>query len=414
MIEGNVQAPSMRGRIRWVILAMLFLSTVINYVDRQTLSILAPTIQADLGMTDRDYAGVVQAFLAAYTLAYLFGGWLTDRLGARVGLAVFVIWWSAANFVTGLAHSATQLGAARFALGLGEAGNYTAAPKTVSERFPAHERGFAVGVYTAGAMVGATISPPLIGWLALRHGWRAAFMATGALGLFWVVGWLWVHRWAPPTKVGAETPAERWAWVAMLRQRPTWGLALARMVTDPVWYFYLFWFPKYMIDDRGMTLLQMVQIAWVVYLAADLGAVLGGLGSGRLVRRGMPPWKSRLMLMACAAVLAPVGAVIAFGPSISATFVVAALVAFAHLVFLGNLTTLAVDIFPSRHIATLFGIIAAGSGLGGLLSTKLVGELASTQSYDTAFLLMAGLHPLGWLIAWWAVRRPLVQPTVRT
>jgi ACS family hexuronate transporter-like MFS transporter len=406
MIEGNARTPSTRSRIRWVILALLFLSTVINYVDRQTLSILASTIQADLGMSDRDYAGVVQAFLIAYTLAYLLGGWLTDRLGARVGLAVFVAWWSVANFVTGLAHSAMQLGAARFALGLGEAGNYTAAPKTVSERFAPHERGFAVGVYTAGAMVGATISPPLIGWLALTYGWRAAFMATGAVGLVWVVAWLWVHRWTPPAaSTGEFSRGERWAWVSMLRQRPVWGLALARMVTDPVWYFYLFWFPKYMMDDRGLSLLRMAQVAWVVYLAADLGSVLGGFASGRLVRRGMPPWKARLVLMAVAAVLAPIGALIASRPEVGATFALAMVVAFAHLAFLTNLTTLAVDIFPARHVATLFGIIAAGSGLGGLLSTRLVGELASAQSYGTVFLLMAGLHPLGWLIARWAVRR---------
>lgn len=399
---------SLRSKARWGILAFLFLSTVLNYVDRQTLSILAPIVQVDLGIDDRGYATIVQLFLIAYTLAHLGAGWLTDKLGPKLGLALFVGWWSLANMLTGLAQSAMQLGAARFALGLGEAGNYTAAPKTVSERFPAHERGFAVGVYTAGAMVGATISPPLIGWLAVAHGWRAAFMATGALGFAWIIGWWLVHRGAP---VVADAPAgeeggAKTRWVSLLRQRPVWGLALARMFTDPVWYFYLFWFPKYMIDDRGMSLLQMAQVAWIVYLAADLGSLLGGWASGRLVRRGIAPARSRLWLMAGAALLAPAGATIAGGPSIPLTFAFAALVAFAHLVFLTNLTTLAVDTFPRRHVATIFGIIAAGSGLGGMLSTKLIGELASTQSYGTVFLAMALMHPIGWLLAWWAVRRP--------
>ncbi|MEZ0469877.1 MFS transporter [Luteimonas salinilitoris] len=400
-------ASPLRSRMRWAILALLFLSTVINYVDRQTLSILASTIQADLGMSDLDYAAVVQLFLVAYTIAHLGAGWLTDRLGPKLGLALFVCWWSTANLVTGFAQSAMQLGAARFALGLGEAGNYTAAPKTVAERFPAHERGFAVGVYTAGAMVGATIAPPLIGWLALAHGWRAAFFATGALGFVWVVGWWLVHHWSPPVQAPRAAEAGgRWGWIPLLRQRPVWGLALARMITDPVWYFYLFWFPKYMIDDRGLTLMQMAQVAWVVYLAADLGSIGGGVASGRLVRRGMAPARSRLWLMGIAALLAPIGATIAGEPSIATTFALAALVACAHLVFLTNITTLAVDTFPSRHVATIFGIIAAGSGLGGMLSTRVVGEFANEQSYGPLFLMMALLHPLGWLVAWWAVRKP--------
>lgn len=397
-----------RSRTRWLILAFLFLSTVLNYVDRQTLSILAPVVQADLGIDDRGYATIVQLFLIAYTLAHIGAGWLTDRLGTKLGLALFVGWWSLANMLTGLAQNAFQLGAARFALGLGEAGNYTAAPKIVSERFPAQERGLAVGVYTAGAMVGATISPPLIAWLAYAYGWRAAFVATGALGFVWIAGWWTIHRWLPPVEAAPDAGAVaegRRGWLRLLRQRPVWGLALARMITDPVWYFYLFWFPKYMIDDRSMTLLQMAQVAWIVYLAADFGSLVGGYASGRLVRRGFSPVSSRLWLMGCAALLAPAGAVIAGDPSISMTFVIAALVACAHLMFMTNLTTLAVDIFPQRHVATIFGIIAAGSGLGGMLSTRLVGEFASARDYGTVFLVMAALHPLGWLLAWWAVRR---------
>ena len=388
------------GRIRWAILALLFLSTVLNYVDRQTLSILATTVQADLHISDTGYAGIVQLFLIAYTLAYLGVGWVTDRLGPKLALALFVAWWSAANMLTGLVHSATQLGAARFLLGLGEAGNYVAAPKTVAERFPRQERGFAVGVYTAGAMVGATVAPPLIGWLALSHGWRAAFLATGGLGFAWLILWLLVYRGkAPAPEAEAGETGEAWPLRRVLAHRAVWGLALARTLTDPVWYFYLFWFPKYLIDARGLTLLTVAATAWIVYLAADGGSILGGVASGRLVRRGTAAPVARLRLMGVAAALAPVGGLIALQPAVPFTYALVAIVAFAHMAFLVNLTTLAVDIFPQRQIGTIFGLIAAGSGLGGILSTGIVGQVAEGKDYAPLFVAMAVLHPLGWALA---------------
>ncbi|MGB9606887.1 MAG: MFS transporter, partial [Bryobacteraceae bacterium] len=194
--------------LRWWITGLLFASTVINYVDRQTLSILARTIQNELGMSELDYAHVVQAFLLAYTVAYLLAGRITDWLGARLSLALFLGWWSLADLLTGLARSAFSLGVLRFLLGLGEAGNYTAAPKAVSEWFLPRERALAVGIYTAGAMVGATISPPLISWLGGAFGWRMAFVATGAMGLLWLIPWLWLYRepWRHP-RISAEEAA---------------------------------------------------------------------------------------------------------------------------------------------------------------------------------------------------------------
>lgn len=393
------------ARIRWAILALLFVSTVLNYVDRQTLSILATTIQADLGMSDTGYAGVVQLFLIAYTIAYLGVGWITDKLGPKLALAGFVAWWSIANMLTGLVQSAGQLGAARFALGLGEAGNYVAAPKTVSERFPAQERGFAVGVYTAGAMVGATIAPPLIGWLALTYGWRAAFLVTGGLGFVWIAAWLLVFRKAPRVEASEDAAEPKWPLRRILSDRAVWGLALARTFTDPVWYFYLFWFPKYLIDARGMTLLGVAATAWLVYLAADVGSIFGGGASGRLVKRGVAAPDARIRLMGAAACIAPIGALIAIQPGIPFTYVLAALVALAHMTFLVNLTTLAVDIFPQRQVGAIFGLIAAGSGLGGIASTWVVGQFAEGRDYAPLFLAMAALHPIGWLIARFATAR---------
>jgi ACS family hexuronate transporter-like MFS transporter len=388
--------------MRWAILALLFASTVLNYVDRQTLSILAPMVQRDLHISDIGYAHIVQFFLIAYTFAYLGAGWVTDRLGTRLSLALFVGWWSLANMATGLVRSAAELGGARAMLGLGEAGNYTAGPKAVSEHFPPRERGFAFGTYTAGAMVGATISPPLIGWLALTHGWRAAFVATGALGFVWLVAWLAIY----PRRTEAERKIRRepTPWREILRERPLWGFALSRLIADPVWYFYLFWFPKYLADERGMSLAGVAATAWIVYLAADLGSIGGGAFSGWLIRRGMTPARSRLATLAIAALLAPAGMLISTGPAIPPTLAIAALVAFAHLLFQINLGTLVVDLYPTRVVATVFGFVAAGSGLGGIFSTQLVGQLVQSGDYPMIFLLMGLLHPIAVLVAWGALR----------
>jgi ACS family hexuronate transporter-like MFS transporter len=395
------------ARRRWVVLGLLFASTILNYVDRQTLSILAVYIQAELGMSTVDYARIVQVFLLTYTVAYLGAGWVTDKLGTKLSLALFVGWWSLANMLTGMVHSVTQLGLARGALGLGEAGNYTAAPKAVSENFPPEERGFAVGIYTAGAMIGATIAPPLIAWLALTHSWRAAFVVTGAAGFVWIAVWLLVYKSAP--KAAADTvAAERYPWSRVLRDRTVWGLAGARMIADPVWYFYLFWLPKYMGDQYGMGLLQVAQFAWIVYLAADFGSIGGGILSGVLVKRGVSAQRSRLLIMTAAATLAPMGMLISTGVGMATMLALAAVVTFSHLMFQVNLTALVIDRYPSHGVATVFGVIAAGSGVGGILSTQVVGHLVSTTGYASLFVMMGFMHPIACGLAWWALagRKP--------
>lgn len=403
-----MSTASRRPSLRWAIVAMLFASTVLNYLDRQTLSILATTVQADLGMSDLAYAHVVQLFLLAYAFAYLLAGRVTDWLGTRLSLALFVGWWSIANMLTGLAQNVSQLGAARFALGLGEAGNYTAGPKAVSEHFEPAERGLALGIYTAGAMVGATIAPPLIGWLALTHGWRAAFIVTGALGLFWILAWFAIYPRSTDSREALPVAplGERALWRSILSERAVWGLAMARLIADPVWYFYLFWFPKYLQESRDLSLALVASVAWLVYLAADFGSVGGGLLSGRLIRRGMSPARARLVAMGLAACLAPVGFLIAGEPSIPVTLALAATVAFAHLIFQINISTLVVDLYPGHVVATVFGVIGAGSALGGILSTQVVGLLVTQQSYGMVFILMAFCHPIAFAIAWWATRSP--------
>ena len=404
--------------LRWWITGMLFLSTVINYVDRQTLSILARTIQDDLGISDLEYSYVVQAFLLAYTLTFIFAGRITDWLGVRLSLAGFIIWWSLANMATSLSRSAFSLGAFRFLLGIGEPGNYTAAPKAVSEWFPPKERGLVVGIYTAGATVGATIAPPLIAFTATSYGWRSTFVITGALGLLWVIPWLWLYRRPQEhpritsnelALVASTDPAEtaetaepkpsEWArWKMLLSRRETWLLLLSRVITDPVWYFYLFWFPKYLNDARHLTLTQVGMLAWLVYLAADVGSIAGGWASGALIKRGMRPVRSRVTVMTVCAFLLPLSPLVALSSSVEVALAVASIAALAHLAWQVTLGALIIDLYPKHSVATAFGIVAAGSGLGGMLSTNVVGHLVTSYSYTPVFFIMGILHPCALLL----------------
>ena len=404
--------------LRWWIVALIFGASVLNYVDRQALSILAPTIQKDLALSNEDYAAVLNWFLVAYTVALIVSGKIVDRFGVRFSLALFVGWWSISNILTGFARSAASLGACRFLLGLGEAGNWTAAPKAVSEWFPARERALAIGIYTLGATVGATLAPVLIIGLASWHSWQAAFIVTGSAGLVWLIPWLWLSRrpsehprlsteerpliesGQAADQAAASAAAPDWGkWHRVLLRREVLLLIFARMLTDPVWYFFQFWFAKYLYDARGLDQ-KSLSVTWVVYLAADIGVLSGGWLSGLLIKRGTAPVRSRLGIMLACAVLVPLGAVI---PHVDALWLVLAfgmVAVLAHLAWLINLSALVVDLVPRGSLAFAFGVIAAGSSLGGLMMNKAVGSLVTNTSYDPAFGFMLLLHPLAWLLAW--------------
>jgi MFS transporter, ACS family, hexuronate transporter len=399
--------------LRWWITGMLFLSTVINYMDRQNLSILARTIQDDLHISDLQYSYVVQAFLVAYTFAYLFAGRLTDYLGTRTAMACFVVWWSLADMLTSLSQGLRSLGFFRFLLGIGEPGNYTAAPKAVSEWFPPKERGLVIGIYTAGATLGATIAPPLIALLAAHFPWRAVFLFTGSLGLLWVLPWLWLYRRPEEhprltdeerAVIGSDalSPADQMPlegrWRSILSRRETWLLIVGRMITDPVWYFYLFWFPKYLTDARHLSIGELGRIAWLVYLAADLGCIAGGWFSGVLIRRGVPAVDSRIRIMTVAALLLPLSPLINSMSSPLLVVAIASVAAFAHLAWQISLSTLVIDLYPKALVGTVFGLVAAGSGLGGLISTNLVGRAVTYYSYAPLFVVMGVLHPIALLL----------------
>lgn len=392
---------------RWIILGLLFCASVINFIDRQSLSILARTIQDALGISDLGYSTVVQMFLFAYMLSFLVAGWVTDRLGIRVSMTLFIAWWSLSNMLTGLASSLRSLAAARFLLGAGESGLYTVAPKVVGEQFPPSQRAVAVGIYTAGATIGATIAPPLIAWLAIDYGWRGAFFATGTLGLIWLVPWLIFYRPQPPAAPAAVAPAAKsdWTWRDVFFCREALLLLCARTMTDPVWHFVLFWFPKYLTDVHKMPLPELGHIVWIVYLAADIGCVAGGLLSGRLVKRGLRPADARKWTMTIAAALIPCSALVPFCGGKVAIIVLVSIVALAHMTWIVTLTTLAVDLFPAERLGSIFGVVAAGSGLGGMLFTNLVGRLVTYVSYSPVFVIMGCLHPLALILIWRAAAR---------
>jgi ACS family hexuronate transporter-like MFS transporter len=449
--------------LRWWIAVLLFGAAVLNYVDRQTLSALAPTIQKDLGFDDRDYANIVNLFLVAYTIAYIFSGKIADRLGTRTGATLFVTWWSIANALTAASTGLRSLGCYRFALGLGEAGVWPVASKAVSEWFPPSERGLAIGFYTMGATIGATVAPYLViplavypfaermpfvtEWLGPGAGWRLAFILTGIAGLIWLLPWLWLYRSPKESRFihqseldlinRAETPGDAadavpWSWRRIFSSRIVWLLLCGRLLTDPVWYFYQFWFPKYLNTARGLEQDQLT-ITWTVYAAAGAGSLLGGWLSGVMIKRGVPPSISRLRVMLGCAVLMPLSPLIATVSGLNLAIVITMTVVFASLAWLINISAVIVDLVPRHSLGTVFSVVAAGSTLGGIVmntvvatmvsgpSTKAAGfldqgirsvfggllDLVQGAGYGQWFWIMAFLHPAAWLILWFGgLRRP--------
>jgi ACS family hexuronate transporter-like MFS transporter len=401
-----VNGPNISARrkdwLRWAVVGALFAITVINYVDRQSLSLLAPVMQRQMNVSDQAYGHIVSAFLVAYSLAYVFAGRLCDKLGTRAGMTLFVVWWSVAEILPIFARTGMQLGGGRFLLGLGEAGNYVAAPKAVREWFPAEERALALGIYTAGATLGATLAPPLIAGVSGWLGWRMVFVVTGLAGLVWVAPWLWIMRRKPPVLVAEpEVVAEGGSvWRDVLTSRTTWLLLGARFLTDPVWYFFLFWFPKYLGQVRGLSLAQTGHTAWVVYLAADVGTLAGGWICGPMIRRGMAPLTARRKVMTYAAILMPLSPLAALLPTLNGSLAIASIMALAHMSWLVMLTTIVLDHFPASRVATAAGVIAGGSGLGGLLSAEILGQVIPGHGYTPIFWAMGLLHPLALLLVW--------------
>jgi ACS family hexuronate transporter-like MFS transporter len=454
--------------LRWWIVALLFTAAVLNYIDRQTLSALAPTIQKDLGMSDSDYANIVNIFLIAYTIAYIISGRIVDKIGTRTGTLLFVVWWSVSNMLTAAARGINSLGAFRFMLGLGEAGIWPAASKAVSEWFPAKQRAFAIGLYTMGATIGATVAPYVViplatyhyaesfpniaNWLGQGTGWRLAFIITGFVGLLWVVPWLLLYRIPQKSKYITESELafiqqddannssqekeKSWSWRQVLTFKGTWLLLLARLITDPVWYFFQFWFPKYLASERHLSQ-EDLKITWIIYAAAGVGSLLGGWYSGKLIKNGKLPVNSRMYVMLACACIMPLSPFIAKATNINISMAISAAVVLVSLAWLINISSIIVDIVPSHSLGTVFSIVAAGSTLGGIMMNMIVAAMISGaatkssgfldqglqtilspilsavkgQGYGLWFLVIAFLHPIGWLLLKFGGINKLSKPT---
>jgi len=421
-------APSSRLKIpnlRWIIAVALFAAAVLNYIDRNVVGLLAPTIQKDLHISDAQYATVINFFFVAYAIAYLVSGRIVDKLGVRLSLALFIGWWSISNALTGFTQSVRSLSIVRFMLGLGEAGAFTAAPKAVSEWFPVSERGVAVGIYSLGGAAGATIAPILVAVIAVNFGWRWVFAVSPVLAFLWLIVWLWLYKTPaehphitdrerayllanmPPaaSAVPQVRESEAVLWKKVFRQPLVWQLMLARLLTDPVWYFYQFWMPKYLHTVRGLTQGQL-SIMWVIFLASDVGFLLAGLLAAYSIKKGRPAPISRLRVMLISACLVPASFFIPTAATVNMVILIAMVVAYAHTSWLSSLTSLVVDLVPKQILGTAFGVIACGSVVGGILMNQSVAWLISHRSYSDCFYLMAFAHPLAIALIWNLRKRP--------
>ncbi len=402
-------------------IGLVFLATVINYVDRQTMAVLKKAISDDLGLGNPEYAAVQNSFLIAYAVSQVLSGRLYDVVGTRLGFAVSIVVWSLAAAAHALVRSAGQLHLFRFALGFGEAGNWPGAAKVGAEWFPARERALAMGIFNTGAAVGGALSPPLIAWLAIGWGWRAAFVITGALGLVWLAGWLLLYRlprehpWLTESErrlildgqpeagapagaaEGPRSDERAWGFRELLGYRQTWAVVVARFLTDPIWWLYVFWLPSYFQDVRGFSLAQVGWSAWFPFLAGGLGALTGGWASGHLIRRGMSVDRARKTVMATGALLMPAGilAVRAESPYTALAFM--GIVLFGFQVWINNVQTLPSDFFPSRAVASVAGLGGAAAALASVLYNWNTGRVVDIAGYTPVFVAAGVLGPLGLL-----------------
>jgi ACS family hexuronate transporter-like MFS transporter len=393
--QTNVAAPSpVPAHVAWSIVALLVVATVLNYLDRQSLSILVPFLQRSFHISDIGYGNIVTAFFVAYTIAYALSGFLIDRIGVRNAMALVIAWWSAAELLPPLTHTTLGLGIARFLLGLGEAGVWVVAPKAIAQIFPVDRRGTAIGFCTSGATFGAVLSAPLIASLTPRWGWPSVFFLSGVVGLLWVIPWLLLFPRSLQTR-SASTPVLRLGWRRIFTSPALYLLIMARFLADSVWYFYLFWFPKYMAQARHMSLSGMGRTLWFVYFMADIGAIFGGYISGVLIRRWQfPAMRARRAVMLGAAAMMALNIVVALTSSANIAILAAGFVCLAYMAWNVAITTFVVDVFPTAIFGVAFGLIAAGSGLGGLLSAQIIAHTIPSFGYHAIFYAMVLIHPV--------------------
>ncbi|MDQ1468725.1 MAG: transporter, family, hexuronate transporter [Bryobacterales bacterium] len=372
-------------------ISLAFFATVINYLDRQTLSVAAPVLREQFHMSNVTYSRVVFGFLLAYTIMNGVSGPLIVRLGTKLGYALCIAWWSTASILHAFARGAFSLGFFRFLLGAGEAGNWPAAIRIVAEWFPESERARASGIFNSGSAVGAILAPPVVAFILVRFGWQYAFVLTGVLGFIWLLFWWPTYQTPPEAEDEVKAPVPS-AW-SLFRTRFVWSFTVAKIFLDPVWYFYIFWFPEYLKNARHFDMAAIGAYAWIPFLVAGSGNIFGGMVSGYLVKRGMPVVKARKTSVTLFALLmmAAIPAVLAPSAGMSIAFVSVAMTGYTGA--LASMLALPADVFPKNSVASVYGLASMGSGFGGMVFTLITGWVVDHYSYTPVFIGF-GLIPL--------------------
>ena len=433
------------GRYRWVICALLFFAATINYIDRQVVSLLGPTLKEQFGWSDRDYGQIVFTFSLAYAIGLVIAGRVIDRLGTKLGFALAIVFWSIAAMAhalgdwyngpalpsialstdTGFAlvmltGSVAGFGLARFALGLGEAGNFPASIKAVAEWFPKRERALATGIFNSGTNVGALIAPLTVPFITLAWGWQWAFIITGALGFIWLAVWLVTYREPQhhPRLSPAELayiqsdPVERTEpipWMRLLPHRQTWAFAIGKFMTDPIWWLYLYWVPDFLHRTHQINLQGSALPIFVIYQIATVGSIAGGWLPARLLKRG---WSLNAARKTAMLVPALVVVPIVFAPRVSSLWLAVVLIgvaAGAHQAWSANIFTFSSDMFPKRAVGSVVGIGGMAGAIGGMLIALVAAEiLQRTGSYVPVFLIAGSAYLLALGVIHLLV--PTIQP----
>lgn len=413
-VAGAVASAAGKIRhLRWWICGLLFFATVVNYIDRQVLGTLAPELQTKIGWTESEYSNIVISFQIAYAVMFLVWGGVIDKIGVKIGFAIALVMWSIAGMGHALAASAMGFSIARFFLGIGEAANFPASVKTVAEWFPKRERALATGIFNAGTNVGAIIAPATALILSEKFGWQSAFIFTGAVGFIWLIFW-WALYQKPDEHPRleaselklirdgeVEAAEQKTPWLALLGYRQTWAFAVGKLMTDPVWWFYLFWLPKFLNKNFGIKGTALIPYLTVVYLIADVGSVGGGYMSSALIKRGWTVNKSRKTAMFLFAAVMPLVAIAHFTSSVWTAVIMIGIAAGAHQGWSANLFTLTADLFPKKAVGSVVGIGSCAGALGGIMLPLYIGKvLDANPSYYLPMFIIAGVT---YVLAWVAI-----------
>jgi ACS family hexuronate transporter-like MFS transporter len=410
-LEPVSSAKSHFTRYRWIICALLFIAIGINYIDRQMIGILKPTLQADLKWSETDYANIVFWFQCAYAIGFLTFGRIIDKVGVRIGYAMAFTIWTIASIGHGLVQSVTQFAMVRFVLGFGESGSFPASLKAVSEWFPQKERAQATGIFNAGTAMGPIITPLLVPAITLAWGWRAAFISIGIVTSLWLVAWLIMYRrpYEHPKVSAAElayiqsdngTPvstkpasAVKISWFKLLTFKETWAYAAGKFLTDPIWWLYLFWLPDFLGKTYGLNLKSFGPPLIAIYILADVGSVLGGWGSSKQMKAGRTANASRkTTMLICAFAVTPI-VMAQFVSSLWLAVAIIGVAAAAHQAWSANLMTLPSDLFPKEAVASVIGIGGMAGAMGGMLMTTYNGYILEIfKSYQPIFIVAGSAY----------------------